>query len=77
MRLIIECKAFTDVSIIIQYNTINVALLVESRVESRLNFINICKNGLFAASIHHGSNNPSNNDEMKVKSVINPDGTFS
>lgn len=55
---------------------INVALLVESREESRLNFINIRRNSLCAASIHHGSNNPLNDDQMKVKSVINPDGTF-
>ncbi len=39
---------------------IYVALLVESRVESRLNFINICRNSLNAASIYHGNNNPLN-----------------
>lgn len=52
---------------------INVVLLVESRVENRLNFINICRNSLSAASIHQGSNNPSNNDQMKVKNIMNLD----
>lgn len=41
---------------------INVVLLVESSVESRLNFIIICRNSLCTASIHQGSNNSSNYD---------------